>query len=191
VFKKKQRSSTSDNAIIRKAGLSSERNRQIVVEILQDSTQEDIAKILVAVGYCPPPDTFRIPPAQREAEIKRRADAYLATVDGQRDLSCLKEERLEKEAEKWLRTNDAQDKLEKLRARVFGSHSADDPDLFERACRDEIAKQVAEWLASPLGQEAVDQARTRTLQAQAADLSRRRDRISKIVGESKCDGGGK
>ena len=110
----------------------------------------------------------------------------MASAEGRRELSRLKEALLKEEARRWLQSDEAQSKLEELKPHLIAPKACELPDVFERACKEAIAKQVAEWLQSPVGQEAIDQERTRTLQEEAK--SKRDSWISRLTNQVKAGG---
>src|SRR5262245_17029117 len=143
----------------RTTGLSSETNRAWVMEILDRSTQDEIANVLKLVRYQPPPGSISVSLEQIGHAVDKHATAYLGTANGQTELARRQRELISQQAEKWLDSEEAHLQLEKLKASSCAGKLAADPDLFEQACRQEITKQVEDWLRSPVGQEAIEQER--------------------------------
>ncbi len=155
-------------------GLSSAINRQWVVQILNNSTREDIAAVLQQVGFRPPPEWAVLSKAERRAELERRILADLATASGQNELARLRREILEREAHRWLRSEDGLSQLLELKTALLAGQVAADEDLCARACREALAGRVERWLKSPLGQEAIEQERQRAARSQNQPPARRK-----------------
>jgi hypothetical protein len=167
-------------------GLSSRLNWRWARAVLNKSTAEDIAELLREVGYRAPAHSA-LTSSQIQIALEKHVAAYLVTSNGAAELSRMKQEALRCRAEKWLESDDAYMELQELKASLIAREVASDKDVFEVSCRLAIEREVARWLNSPAGQEAVEQERIRVARAraQAAAASNARGWIDREVSEVK------
>lgn len=117
-------------------------------------------------------------------EIARRLMEYLKTSEGEAEMSRAKQQLLSQEAERWFAAAEGRASLQEARGRLVDAEMAKDPDIFERAVRDEIARRVDIWANSPAGQEAIEQERQQRMrkESQANEAaSKSREWIAQVL----------
>jgi hypothetical protein len=156
----------------RRQGLSSPINRVWVKEILDCSARDEVAALLREIGYKDRREGQRISEAELKSALQQALAAYLDSAEGRADFQHRKETALKSRCEEYLVSPEGQRRLTEIKLRLAAGQVSRDTDVFERACRDEIARQVERWLASPAGQEAVEQERHRKIRSAAEETSR-------------------
>jgi hypothetical protein len=140
-------------------GLSSPENRRLVVEILDKSEAHEIRNVLRAVNYTPNAKE------DHKRELERQIGDYLKTEKGRSEQMRLREEALEREAQRWLAGEQGQQQLKELKITLATEQVLSDGETFTRSCHYEIALRVKRWMESPQGEAAVDEARLRAVHA--------------------------
>lgn len=152
-------------------GLSSKLNRDWVAQILEYSAGEQIAALLKSIRYRPPEAAQPASPGDMRIILEKKAAEYVKTPEGSRELKQLRAQALERETAHWLKSVEGLRRLEETKAALLANKVAAIPEVFERAYRAEIQRQVTRWVDSPRGQEAIEQAKKRILHSQISQTA--------------------
>jgi hypothetical protein len=170
------------------AGLSSKVNRRYVLDVLNHSTPDEVTRLLAEARYTDRAN-ISIYADQIKAEVRRLAEAYMASAAGRAEASRLKHDMAKREAETWLMTEQGRLALGQAKARLAARELLKDGDIFERACRAAIDEHVSAWLASPAGREAIEQARLRKVK-KSTESTQKQSWITKYIQQMEGQGDG-